>query len=407
MPFVLFVIRPARCLGDDASYLRLYQSHLDWCVPSAFAHSAARIRLSEILLAGDIPVTCAEDGRIRPVTPEELQAGYRVDTARSVSWHTLLPGKGGNSLCGSVRAFSPITTLRLLAEEAAAVGAATVGLNPLHALFSSDPDRASPYHPSDRRFLDPLAIDAFSLPAPLLTARVRAAIAQAVPEASRLSAKPLVDYAAAAALKNPLFDAAHAAFRDLARNRPRDPLVEDHAAFVRECGETLRRFAIFAAIETSFNGACEKFPEPLKSSQGKGVSAFAAAHADAISKGMFLQWLADRQFAAAARACGLNLGFYRDIAVGCAPDGAEAWAEPELFLRGVSIGAPPDPLGPNGQVWNLPPYDPRALARGGFAAFGQLIAANMAHAGILRIDHVLGLNRFFLVPEGAEGREGA
>ena len=133
---------------------------------------------------------------------------------------------------------------------------------------------------------------------------MRSAIAQAVPVASRLSAKPLVDYAAAAALKNPLFDAAHAAFRDLARNRPRDPLVEDHAAFVREGGETLRRFAIFSAIETSFNGACEKFPEPLKTSQGKGVPAFAAAHADAISKGMFLQWLADRQFAAAARACG-------------------------------------------------------------------------------------------------------
>jgi 4-alpha-glucanotransferase len=151
------------------------------------------------------------------------------------------------------------TTLRLLAEKAAAVGAATVELNPLHALFSSDPDRSSPYHPSDRRFLDPLAIDAFNLPAPLLTARVRAAIAQAVPEASRLSAKPLVDYAAAAALKNPLFDAAHAAFRDPARNRPRDPLVEDHAAFVREGGETLRRFAM----------------------------AFAAAHADAIPKTRF------------------------------------------------------------------------------------------------------------------------
>jgi 4-alpha-glucanotransferase len=58
-------------------------------------------------------------------------------------------------------------------------------------------------------------------------------------------------------------------------------------------------------------------------------------------------------------------------------------------------------------VWSLPPCDPRALASGGFAAFGRLIAANMAHAGILRIDHVMGLKRLFLVPEGAAGREGA
>ena len=299
------------------------------------------------------------------------------------------------------------TTLRLLAEEAAAAGAVTVGLNPLHALFASDPDRASPYHPSDRRFLDPLALDAFSLPGPLLTASVRTAIERVLPEASRLSAKPCVDYAAVAALKGSLFDAAHAAFRDFARSRPRDPLVEDFEAFVRAGGETLRRFAIFSAIEASLGVTLEKFPARLKSPSGDGVAAFASAHEEAISRATFLQWLADRQFAAAARVSRLKLGFYRDLAVGCAPDGAEVWAQPELFMRGVSIGAPPDPLGPNGQVWSLTPYDPRVLASGGFAAFGRLIAANMAHAGILRIDHVMGLKRLFLVPEGAAGREGA
>ncbi|HUI21247.1 MAG TPA: glycogen debranching protein GlgX [Methylocella sp.] len=299
------------------------------------------------------------------------------------------------------------TTLRLLAQEAVAAGAATVGLNPLHALFASDPERASPYHPSDRRFLDPLAIDAFNLPALLLTESVRAALEQAREQAIFLSAKPLVDYASVAALKNPIFDVAHAAFRDLARSHPGNLLVEDFAAFVQAGGESLRRFAIFTAIEVSYKGGRGTFPGPLQSHQGERVAAFAAAHEDAVSRAMFLQWLADRQFAVAARDCGLQLGFYRDLAVGCAPDGAEAWAQPELLMRGVSIGAPPDPLGPNGQIWNLPPYDPRALACGGFAAFGRLLAANMAHAGILRIDHVLGLERLFLIPEGAAGRDGA
>ena len=302
------------------------------------------------------------------------------------------------------------TTLRLLAEEAAAAGAATVGINPLHALFASDPHRASPYHPSDRRFLDPLAIDVFNLPEPLLTDTLRAAIGGALPQASRLSGMPLVDRAAAAALKRPLFDAAHAAFRDLTRRRPGDRLVEDHAAFVRAGGELLRRFALFTAMETSFNGPRAHFPAALNSPLAQGVQAFSAAHEDAISRAMFLQWLADRQFAAAAAAAsdrGLKFGFYRDLAVGCAPDGAEAWAGAELFLQDVSIGAPPDLLGPEGQVWNLPPCDPRALAQGGFAAFSELIAANMAHAGILRIDHVLGLKRLYLVPAGASGREGA
>lgn len=302
------------------------------------------------------------------------------------------------------------TTLRVLAKETSAAGAITAGINPLHALFASNPGRASPYHPSDRRFLDPLAIDVFDLPEPLLTEAVRAAIEHAGPEAARLSAVPIINHMAVAGLKNALFNTVHAAFRELSQNRPGDRLVENHAGFLRAGGEPLRLFAIFSAIEASPGVSLGHFPGPLKSPSSPGVAAFAAVHEEAVSRAIFLQWLADWQFAKAAstaRDCGLKLGYYRDLAVGCAPDGAEAWAQAGLLMPGVSIGAPPDPLGPNGQVWGLPPYDPQALKRDGFAAFGQLLAANMKHAGLLRIDHVLGLKRLFLVPEGAEGWEGA
>jgi glycogen operon protein len=76
-------------------------------------------------------------------------------------------------------------------------------------------------------------------------------------------------------------------------------------------------------------------------------------------------------------------------------------------MRFVSVGAPPDPLGPNGQVWSLPPPNPVEWARTGFAPFAELVRANMAHAGALRIDHVLGLRRLFVVPDGMRGGEGA
>ncbi len=302
------------------------------------------------------------------------------------------------------------TTLRILAEKAAAAGAVTVGLNPLHALFASDPDRASPYHPSDRRFLDPLAIDAFDLPPALRTEKLAAAIAEAGPQAAQLSARPLVDYRAAAALKGRIFRVLHEAFRDLSQHHPQDPLVAEYTAFVNARGETLRNFAIFAAIEATVGGTLEKFPDSLRTPRSHGVAAFAAIHEEAVSRAIFLQWLADRQFAVAAdraRECELKLGFFRDLAVGCAPDGAEAWAEAERLMQGVSIGAPPDSLGPKGQVWALPPYDPRALARDGFESFGRLIAANMTYAGVLRIDHILGLKRLFLVPHGATAADGA
>jgi glycogen operon protein len=121
-----------------------------------------------------------------------------------------------------------------------------------------------------------------------------------------------------------------------------------------------------------------------------------------------LQWLAERQLARAGTAmAGMEIGLYRDLAVGCAPDGAEAWANQDLLATGASIGAPPDPLGPDGQVWSLPPPLPHALTASGYRSFAALLAANMAHAGALRIDHAMALSRLFWVPDGGTGRDGA
>jgi glycogen operon protein len=57
-------------------------------------------------------------------------------------------------------------------------------------------------------------------------------------------------------------------------------------------------------------------------------------------------------------------------------------------------------------VWNLPPFSPRALEEKAFDPFITVLAANMRHAGALRIDHILGYARQFWVPQGAEGSSG-
>src|SRR5205823_5073704 len=148
----------------------------------------------------------------------------------------------------------------------------------------------------------------------------------------------------------------------------------------------------------------------LRDPAGPSVAAFAQARRGRVRFHLFLQWLAEGQMEAAAesgRRAGLELGLYRDLAVGAAPDGAEAWAGAGLLAQGVSVGAPPDPLGPEGQNWALPPPDPWAARRTGAQAFAELVQANMRHAGALRIDHVMGLERLFWIPEGASGADGA
>ncbi|TBW33715.1 glycogen debranching enzyme GlgX [Siculibacillus lacustris] len=302
------------------------------------------------------------------------------------------------------------TTLGRTGAAAAAVGAVTIGLNPIHALFPQDRERASPYSPSDRRFLDPIYIDVTRLPEALASA-VETDLAAAAPIFGRLAGLAHIDYTAVWAAKVTVLDAAFRAFEALRERRPGDGLVAAFLAFVVQGGEGLERFATFEAIAAEHGASTASgFPSELATSESSGVIGFRLAHARAVERSMFLQWLAATQFAEAAtrsRAAGLDLGFYRDLAVGCAPDGAEAWGAGDQLMRAVSIGAPPDPFSPDGQVWSLPPPNPYAWARTGYRAFSELIRANMAHAGALRIDHVLGLRRLFLVPDGARGGEGA
>ena len=267
------------------------------------------------------------------------------------------------------------TAMGLLAAEAASAGARLLGISPPHALMPVDRERASPYQPSDRRFLEPILIDLATLPGASAALAAQAGLFQA------LAAGAVVDYPTVWAAKRRVLRAA------LAHAPP------ELDTFIAAGGEALSRFATFTAM-------AEAGGEPgMAHANDVGVAAFQRKHAEAIRFVQFQQFIADRQLGLAATA---GAGLYRDLAVGSAPDGAEIWCSPEAFLRGFSLGVPPDRLGPQGQVWGLPAPRPVATP----VHLAGLLAANTRHAAALRIDHVMALQRLFLVPDGANGAAG-
>ncbi|KAI94771.1 glycogen debranching enzyme [Rhodomicrobium udaipurense JA643] len=292
------------------------------------------------------------------------------------------------------------TTLGRIAGDTAHAGYATLGLNPLHALFPGDRERASPYYPSDRRFLDPLYIDVSTVEG----ARTRAAFAQHVAAFATLSCTPTVDYAGVWHAKRAVLEAAFADF-EAAGDKT------SFNAFVAAGGTALAGFALFEAIgETRPGEPWPAWPDALRNRDPSALASFAAEHAPRVRFHQWTQWVAETQLNEAARRgaeAGLWLGFYRDLAVGAAPDGAEAWANADQMLKRAAIGAPPDPLAEGGQNWGLRPPNPLAWTRNGYDVFRGVIAANMRHSGALRIDHAMGLARLFVIPEGASGRDGA
>ncbi|HXW21711.1 MAG TPA: 4-alpha-glucanotransferase, partial [Rhodomicrobium sp.] len=302
------------------------------------------------------------------------------------------------------------TTLGEFADIAGGAGFATVGLNPLHALFPSDRERASPYYPSDRRFIDPIYIDVAALSA-MFEGCTAAILAKHEARIAALSSRPHVDYAAVWALKREILDAAFADFEDLETQVPGADLSRDFDAFVARGGVSLFNFACFQAISESRRGEpWPAWPGGLAKRNPAALDAFAQENAWLVRFHLFLQWLCERQLAGAekqGRDSGLWLGFYRDLAVGAAPDGAECWANANQLMRACTVGAPPDPFAEAGQNWGLEPPNPIAWRRSGYASFNELTAANMRHAGALRIDHAMALARLFVIPRGARALEGA
>lgn len=282
-----------------------------------------------------------------------------------------------------------------LARVTAQAGADFLGVNPLHAPFTAAPERCSPFSPSNRRFLNPIYIAMDDLPGGT----------EAPKEVlTRLRAADAVDYPDVARAKL-------TALRHVFAQTPFAPgRYEETAfeAFVCDGGDGLARHALFEALSAEMvrqgHGAgWTGWPRPLRANKSAEVAAFAAESPDEQRFHVWLQWIAKCQLAAAqeaARASGMRIGLYLDLAVGEAPDGSATWSAPGLNLPGLVIGAPPDMFTQAGQNWQLSAPVPSAMAADDFAAFRALISAQLAHAGALRIDHAMALWQLFLIPEG-------
>jgi 4-alpha-glucanotransferase len=312
------------------------------------------------------------------------------------------------------------TDLARLAGAAGSNRAATLGINPLHALFAAEPLHCSPYSPSSRAWLDFLYIDVTAVPGFAEDEGVRHLTEGegfALTLAAARSAE-LVDYGAVAACKRPVLEALFRRFRSRefdGDGNPTGHLGKEFRKFQQSGGQSLTDFAVFEALHERYKRQTESFSWrdwllPERDPRSGVVAEFAAAHRERVEFFQYLQWEADRQLAAAAaagRAAGLSLGVYRDLAVGADPNGAEAWADQEVVTPGASIGAPPDAFNRAGQNWGLAPVNPIVVRRQGYAPFIASLRANMRHAGVLRIDHVMSLSRLYWIPSGMEAIAGA
>lgn len=256
------------------------------------------------------------------------------------------------------------------------LGAAFLGINPVHAGFPGDPLNYSPYAPSSRRHLNAIHIETGA--------------------EGPADEGDLIEYPEAFARRRKALADAYAEFDD--------PVVFEAWRAAR--GAELERFATHQALSDVHGPYWTDWPDALRDPASQAVRDYAAANPDRLRYHAWLQWCAETQLAAAQQAgkdAGMHFGLYLDLAVGTHPAGAETWADPTQFARGVSLGAPPDAFSADGQVWGVAPLSPRALAETGFAVLADTLREQFRFSGLLRIDHILGFDRTFWCPEGLPG----
>ncbi len=314
------------------------------------------------------------------------------------------------------------TDLKTLCEQAGKLGASAVGINPLHALFHAQPDRFSPYAPSSRLYTNTAYLDVMAIAEYAECRKAQRTVASPgfQNELYRLSNTPLIDYPAVATCKNPilemLFDQFCADHWDVEKKKAKTSRGKAFAHYLKESGPTLERIGIFEALLEHFTAQMppvsywKNWPEGYRSPQGKDIPAFCKKNAQRIYFFLYLQWQVDEQLCAVEEACdeaGMPLGLYRDLGVGIAGDGVEAWARHDVLALGVGAGAPPDPLNLKGQSWGLATFNPIALREMAYEPFINMLRANMRHAGALRLDHAMSLQRLYWVPDMADADQGA
>ena len=186
--------------------------------------------------------------------------------------------------------------------------------------------------------------------------------------------------------------------------------------YIEDKGESLIQQASYDALQHHFLSVDAQlwgwpaWSEDYQAFQNETVQNWIKDNYSEVLFWCYAQWIAELQLEEAdqlAKALGMTLGIYRDLAVGVGVGSSEVWANRSLYCEHISIGAPPDVLGPLGQSWGLPPIAPDKLQETAYQSFIELLQANMRHCGALRIDHVMGLLRLWWVPENETANKGA
>ncbi len=360
--------------------------------------------------AGDVQLKKAQP-------PWSLPPGYHtlevsVGGERFSALVVSAPPRANSTLNRAWGVFAPLFALRSarnwgigdfgdLGRLAGAVGehgAELVGTLPLYASFLDEPCDPSPYSPCSRLFWNEVFIDIEAVPewAACEEARTLAGSTAFQGDLARLRKRRYVDHRAVMQHKRAVLERMSKSLAvglNARSNEFKHVLAED-SGLVDYC-----RFR--AAMEKAGN-VWQTWPDKQRSGT-LGSTDYDESH---VLYHAYVQWVTQSQLKSLVSDGHRGAHLYLDLPLGVHPSGYDVFKHQDLFMQGASAGAPPDTFFSGGQDWGFPPLNPWRLRQSHYGYFIQVLHNTFRYATALRVDHIMGLHRLFVIPQGAKATEG-
>jgi 4-alpha-glucanotransferase len=279
-----------------------------------------------------------------------------------------------------------LSDLESLIDWTAERGGGVVSTLPLLASFLEEPFEPSPYSPISRLFWNEFYIDLAKVPEISSCPEARRLLEALPPARTRL-----VDYRKTMQEKRRILESMARTFFESGIGERRT----DFALYLANNPEA-REYARFRSRTDRERRGWHAWQNNVSSGDAAGEQYH-----------LYVQWLIQNQLrdlALRTRSAGCLL--YLDLPLGLHAESFDTWRYPNLFVKGMSGGAPPDPVFTTGQNWAFQPFHPQAMRQDGYRYAIAYIRNHLRYANLLRIDHVMGLHRLYWIPEGLTGDRG-
>ena len=270
---------------------------------------------------------------------------------------------------------------------------------PLLATFLDSPCDPSPYAPASRLFWNEFYLDLKRIPGwdNCRQARALCESGSVKSAVESLSSQTLVDYQQTMKIKRKVLEELAQSFYSHSIEHPTNfqrflnasPRVEDYASFRAACERQ--------------GGGWKTWPQPIRD----GVIRAGDYNPEVQRYHVYVQWQMHEQLQSLfEKYRRVGLTFCLDLPLGIHPEGYDVWRGRKIFAQSIHGGAPPDSVFTKGQDWGFPPLNPYTLRAERYRYYIDCLRHQMSHAGMLRVDHVMGLHRLFWIPEGFDPAEG-